>query len=294
MKVTEMAVADRIKDGDVLMIVQDGENKQIPASAFQSEGSTAENAKKLNGYTDEDFVKKNEPASDTVKVNGIPAEDMATKAYVDSKTSAMANDWNWCCPQLWFDREKLPNNDDAVHFAYCDGRTLNKNQYSELFEIIGYNYSQVKSGDLFQIPDMMGRFPLGAYTKGKFPRNTYNLPYGVYKGEDFTADGQFIFPTAVGKTGGDPTTTQEHASQIASHSHEYDKTVIASGGEAKSEAFHRVNPNYSIGTTKTEGDNVPTDAIYPPNDFGNPHNTGMLSMPPYLTFAWVMQIKKFD
>lgn len=298
MKVSEMSTTDVVKDGDVLMIVQDGASKQIPASKFVQAGQTATNAEKLNGYTDEDFVKVNERASDTERVGGIPAENMATKDYVDGKSAAL-NNWTWCCPQLWFDSEVLPNNNDSVHYSFCDGRTLNKNQYHELFTIIGYQYSQVKEGDLFQIPDMMGRFALGSYTKGNFPRQTVNLPYGLYQGDDFTPEGQFKFPNQVGVKGGDPTTTQVVPSQIAEHQHfvERAKPVLPSYVQSISNSgsgAYAWNDNQGAGyDTAIAGSNNREGESYPPNDHLNPRNTGMLSMPPYLTFAYIMQIKPF-
>jgi len=42
----------------------------------------------------------------------------------------------------------------------CDGRLLNKNDYSDLFGSIGYTYGG--SGNNFNIPDIRGRVPVGA------------------------------------------------------------------------------------------------------------------------------------
>ncbi len=41
----------------------------------------------------------------------------------------------------------------------CDGRSLNKNQYPELFEAIGTTYGS--SGDSFNLPNLKGRVPVG-------------------------------------------------------------------------------------------------------------------------------------
>lgn len=41
----------------------------------------------------------------------------------------------------------------------CDGSTLNKNDYPELFSAIGYIYGG--SGNSFKLPNLSGRFPLG-------------------------------------------------------------------------------------------------------------------------------------
>jgi microcystin-dependent protein len=46
------------------------------------------------------------------------------------------------------------------NWIICDGRSLDKNDYPELFLVIGYNFGG--SGDDFNIPDLRGRFPVGA------------------------------------------------------------------------------------------------------------------------------------
>ena len=50
-------------------------------------------------------------------------------------------------------------------WMYCDGRSLNRYTYSELFSKIGYHYGG--SGDWFNLPNMMDIFPRGAsYGRG--------------------------------------------------------------------------------------------------------------------------------
>jgi microcystin-dependent protein len=44
-------------------------------------------------------------------------------------------------------------------WMFCDGRRLNKGQYSSLFNIINYLYG--KTGEDFHLPDMQGRVPIG-------------------------------------------------------------------------------------------------------------------------------------
>lgn len=43
----------------------------------------------------------------------------------------------------------------------CDGKSHNKNTLPELFSVIGYNYSAIKTGDMFQVPDYRGLFVRG-------------------------------------------------------------------------------------------------------------------------------------
>ncbi len=57
--------------------------------------------------------------------------------------------------------EKVPQ-----RWLICDGRTLDKVIYSDLFNVIGYIYDD--SGTIFKIPDFRGRFPVGYSTIGTF------------------------------------------------------------------------------------------------------------------------------
>lgn len=43
----------------------------------------------------------------------------------------------------------------------CDGKSYDKRTLPELFDVIGYNYSALKSGNLFQVPDYRGLFVRG-------------------------------------------------------------------------------------------------------------------------------------
>jgi microcystin-dependent protein len=47
----------------------------------------------------------------------------------------------------------------------CNGTQLDKtaenNKYKDLFDVIGYSYSQIKSGNNFKVPNLQGRIPVG-------------------------------------------------------------------------------------------------------------------------------------
>ena len=43
----------------------------------------------------------------------------------------------------------------------CDGKSHDKRSLPELFAVIGYNYSVLKSGNMFQVPDYRGLFVRG-------------------------------------------------------------------------------------------------------------------------------------
>ena len=168
----------------------------------------------------------------------------------------------------------------------------------------------MSSGDNFKLPNLKGRFVLGANVNNTESGSeyegeageaitTHNLPSGLYSGDDFTSGGQFKMPTEVGKEGGDPTTTQDTVSQMAQHTHtttgiqEHNATTMQSVSNNGSGAY-AFNSNLSVSiASNSSGVNAPNIAVYPPNAYPSADtNIGMLSMPPYVTFAWIMRIKK--
>lgn len=292
-KVTDMNLANEVGENDLLMLVQDGENKKVKASVFQLAGESAQSAETLNGYSDTDFVKADGTASNSAKLGGIEAEQYATKDYVDTRGGTAYADPTWCCPKLWMSTEFLPNN-DSEHWAFCDGRLLDPEAYPELFAIIGYNYTRLDAtgekatSGHFRIPDMNGRFPLGANLSGDVMRTT-NLPQLLLAGKDFDEYGQYIFPQEAGHTGGDPTTVQQSTEQLAWHRHSYTRLIRGQKGDAGNDAAYRVTSEDAKTYTGYEGQTSDEDHAYPYQD--QLSNKGMLSMPPYTVFAWIMRIK---
>jgi microcystin-dependent protein len=62
----------------------------------------------------------------------------------------------------------------------CDGKEHNKQTLPELFNVIGYNYSVSKSGDLFQVPDYRGLFVRGVdYKRTDEGSHTFIDPDGA-------------------------------------------------------------------------------------------------------------------
>jgi microcystin-dependent protein len=62
----------------------------------------------------------------------------------------------------------------------CDGREHNKQTLPELFSVIGYNYSVLKTGDLFQVPDYRGLFVRGLdYKRSDEASRTFIDPNGA-------------------------------------------------------------------------------------------------------------------
>ena len=62
----------------------------------------------------------------------------------------------------------------------CDGKAHNKNTLPELFSVIEYNYSVLKTGDLFQVPDYRGLFVRGVdYKRSDEGSRTFIDPDGA-------------------------------------------------------------------------------------------------------------------
>lgn len=314
MKVSEMQEANSVNNADYLMIVQDGASKKVSCEKFIKEGDSVESAQSLNGYTDEDFLKANDTAKNSEKLGGINASE-----YVRKTDSGLEfDDPTWCTPKMWFtniETDEDPNTMEfssalvANNYVVCDGRFLDVTEYNDLFKIIGYKYGKNEQTNAFAIPDMRGRFPLGANVAGNGSsiwgeKKTFNLPQNLYSGEDFDANGQWKFPDDAGKKGGDPTTTQDSKSQIAQHSHSYQdyeqdggtKKWINNGSGTVTEedtAIPRLkSPKSTLNTNNGNGlVNVNNYAEFPHESQGN-FNYGMLSMPPYLSFCFIMKVKK--
>jgi microcystin-dependent protein len=62
----------------------------------------------------------------------------------------------------------------------CDGKKHDKRSLPELFAVIGYNYSVLKTGNDFQVPDYRGLFVRGVdYKRGDEPSHTFLDPSGA-------------------------------------------------------------------------------------------------------------------
>lgn len=85
----------------------------------------------------------------TLSGTPVAATDAASKGYVDSKFVIGG-------------MEMYAGSTDPAGGLYliCDGRSLQSATYPELFAVIGTTYGG--SGGNFSIPDMRGRFPIGA------------------------------------------------------------------------------------------------------------------------------------
>jgi microcystin-dependent protein len=56
---------------------------------------------------------------------------------------------------------------EASGFMVCDGRSLDKDEFEELFNVIAYTYSATDGGQNFQIPNLQGYFLRGVDPNGQ-------------------------------------------------------------------------------------------------------------------------------
>lgn len=67
---------------------------------------------------------------------------------------------------LPFASQKIPE-----HFLLCDGREVSRTEYPELFEAIGENYGDGDGSTTFNLPNLVGRMPIG-YSRDEVEFNT--------------------------------------------------------------------------------------------------------------------------
>lgn len=304
-KVSDMTEASSVGDNDLLMIVQEGASKKVKASKFVRVGDQVPDAQTLDGHTADEFLGAEEQAADSAKLGGFPATEYAKTSDIPSMT-----DPTWCAMKIWHKNIEDPSATDAVstnlrnlNYAVCDGRQLSVSAYQELFGIIGHSYTPASEvtydNTKFRIPDMRGRFPLGANVAGVANHaeiNTQCLPTGLYNPSgvatpEWTAGGQWKAPQEVGVKGGSFEVTQETDDQMALHSHNF--TGLQKGGRVKysdsDEAYRVTNatPTYS---TDPAGGNQSFNARFPQAYEGN-YNNSQLSVQPFVSFCYIMKLK---
>lgn len=316
-KISELTEASTVANEDLLMIVQGGANKKVTCSKFIKVGDSVSDSQALDGHPASDFMLTDDTAADSLKLGGYAASEYAKKSDIPSLV-----DPTWCAWKPWFKNIERAEVTDAVsqallalNYVVCDGRFLSREIYSELFNIIGLSWTSETDAQAnptkFRIPDLRGRFILGANTTGPNSEGvstgeikTENLPIGVYSGADFDENGQFVFPKEAGMSGGDPTTYQTDKSQMAQHTHTYQAYRQTTGA----------HPWLNVSVSDDVGNNVPR--LYTPcptSDSGSVGNNmegcfssypifgnynantnwarGMLAMPPYKTVVYIMKIK---
>lgn len=320
-KVSELTEASTVANEDLLMIVQGGANKKVSCSKFIKVGDSVSDSQALDGHPASDFMLTDETAADSNKLGGYAASEYAKKSDIPSLV-----DPTWCAWKPWFKNIERADVTDtvsqallALNYVVCDGRFLSRELYNELFQVIDLTWTSEADAQAnptkFRIPDLRGRFILGANTTGPNSEGvsvgeikTENLPAGIYNGADFDENGQFMFPKEAGMSGGDPTAVQTTTEQLVKHYH----SIGPNGGEfivnannniqsvnkyGDAKGYNNINVGVNtISETGTRGRNNPDNCFSSYPIFGNYNaNTnwarGMLAMPPYKTVVYIMKIK---
>ena len=190
-KISELTKASVIMSDDVLVGVQEGETKAIPANLLVKKGEAVENATSLNGYTADDFVLRsgtadNFTANNSEKLGGIDAGQYALKTdiYAGQNTNPF-----WWTPFpfiLPFDELWNVYRDDKGRQIYmaCEGQDLTIAEFPELYAIVGTKFNRI-TGDLnidtpsdcFTLPDLRGRVLIG--------QSVWMWPNAEYAGRPF-------------------------------------------------------------------------------------------------------------
>lgn len=317
-KVSELTEASTVANEDLLMIVQGGANKKVSCSKFIKVGDSVSDSQALDGHPASDFMLTDDTAADSNKLGGFAANEYAKKSDIPSLV-----DPTWCAWKPWYKNIERADVTDtvsqtllALNYVVCDGRFLSREIYSELFDIIGLSWTSEEDADAnptkFRIPDLRGRFILGANTTGPNSEGvtigdikTENLPAGIYNGADFDGNGQFVFPKEAGMSGGDPTAVQVDTHQMALHTHTYYLWRQETGGHiwmAKDVSDDPGIPrlkypadtpeSYGAGYNSTgNGGNFHEYPIFGNFNGNNNYAYGMLAMPPYKTVVYIMKVK---
>ena len=145
-------------------------------------------------------------------------------------------------------------------YLLCDGRSLNKNSYPDLFTVIGYRYGG--SGDNFDLPDFINRYPVGS-------DNTNNL----------SLEG------TTGSKGGVYTMSNHH------FPHTHNMNNITSGQRS---ADYRVSV-WGGGSWRSTGENTYNFSETSGNpghpDTGSVSNTLSATLPPYTILLFIIKVQ---
>lgn len=114
-----------------------------------------------------------------------------------------------------FAGRKVPNG-----WLLCDGRPLKRNDFPDLFSVIGNTFNESPSSDSFSLPDLRGRFPLGAGEGG------------VWANADDPTKKVALSARKLGEAGGEEK-HQMTIDQMPTHTHRSNFWLDSFGGEGE-------------------------------------------------------------
>ena len=137
-------------------------------------------------------------------------------------------------------------------FLFCDGSSVSRSTYADLFAVIGTEYGTPDDGSTFKLPDLRGRVVAGKDDMGGSSANRLTDQSGGLNGD------------TLGGTGGSETHTLTTA-QLASHTHSFSDTDsitamtflndglgVNRGGSGQSSSSNSISVSIS-GTTGSKG-----------------------------------------
>ena len=112
----------------------------------------------------------------------------------------------------------------------CDGSTVSRSAYSDLFKIIGTTYGSGNSNNTFTLPDMRGRCPIGVGTGASLTARTLGSNVGAETATLSEANmASHTHTTTVGTESVTHTHTGTSGGQSADHTHSFSHTAGTSG-----------------------------------------------------------------
>ena len=112
----------------------------------------------------------------------------------------------------------------------CDGSTVSRSAYSDLFKIIGTTYGVGNSNTTFTLPDMRGRCPIGVGTGTSLTARTLGSNVGAETATLAEANmASHTHTTTVGTESVTHTHTGTSGGQSADHTHSFSHTAGTSG-----------------------------------------------------------------
>jgi microcystin-dependent protein len=136
----------------------------------------------------------------------------------------------------------------------CDGSTVNRSAYNNLFKVIGTIYGVGNSNTTFTLPDMRGRCPIGVGTGASLTARTL----GSNVGAETATLAQVNLPshthtTTVGTQSANHTHTGTSGGHSANHTHSYGTPIGTTGAQVG--IIDSVTAS-SSGTPQTGGNSV--------------------------------------